>query len=103
MPIIQEKYGAPRKYICDLCDRKVEALTRHHLIPKSRGGSKGDIILVCHSCKDMIHKLIPNKELEREYNTVSKIKEHSKVKTYLKWIKKQKKDRVTMAKKKRKL
>lgn len=88
---------------CDLCKREVEKLTRHHLIPKSRGGSKGDVIKVCISCKDMIHNLIPNKLLDRKYNTLEKIKSHPKVRKYVKWIYKQKKERVTIATKKRKI
>ena len=88
---------------CDVCSREVEILTRRHLIPKSRGGSKSDVIMVCLSCKDMIHNLIPNKLLDREYNTLEKIKSHPKVRKYVKWIFKQKKERVIIATKKRKI
>lgn len=89
--------------VCDLCNREVEKLTRHHLVPKSRGGSKGDVIRVCLSCKDMIHRLIPNTLLDRKYNTLEKIKSHPKVRKYVKWISKQKKERITIATKKRKI
>lgn len=88
---------------CQLCNRDFEKLTRHHLVPKVRGGSKGDVIMVCLSCKDMIHRLIPNKELERKYNTLGALKNHPKIRKYVKWISKQKKERVTIATKKRKL
>ena len=89
--------------VCDLCKRDVEVLTRHHLTPKSKGGAKGEVIKVCLSCKDMIHRLIPNKELDKKYNTAEKLLANPKIKKYVKWIKKQKKERVTIALKKRKL
>lgn len=88
---------------CELCKRDVEKLTRHHLKPKSRGGSKGEVVMVCLSCKDMIHQLISNKELEKKYNTITELLKHSGVKRYVEWVRKQKKERVTIATKKRKL
>ena len=51
----------------------------------------------------MIHQLIPNKELDRIYNTLEKLLANEKIKTYVKWIKNKKKERVTIATKKRKL
>ena len=103
--IDDEDYYDWPKDICDLCKREVEVqlLTRHHLIPKSRGGSKGDFIMVCSACKDMIHQLIPNKELERKYNTLESLKNHPKVIKYIKCFRKQKNDSITIATKKRKL
>lgn len=88
--------------ICDLCKRNVNNLTKHHLIPKSRGGAKGDTIQLCLSCKDMVHILIDNKQLEREYNTLEKLLSNEKIIKYVKWIYKQKKEKIPLARKKRK-
>ena len=88
---------------CELCGREVKTLTRHHLVPKQRGGTKGEVAMFCKSCAEMVHQLIPNKELERNYNTVGKLLKNSKVKKYVEWVKKQKKERVTIASKKKKL
>jgi len=88
--------------ICNLCNRDVETLTRHHLTPKARGGSKGDTIKVCLSCKDMVHQLIPNKELDRNYDTLEKLLANPKIQKYVKWISNKKKERITIATKKRK-
>jgi hypothetical protein len=88
---------------CELCKREVGILTRHHLVPKSRGGRGGNVIMLCVSCKDQIHRLFTNKELERVYNTLEKILGDERVKNYIRWIRKQKKERVTMKLKKRKL
>ena len=86
---------------CELCDREVTKLYRHHLIPKQRGGKKGPVSMLCWSCKDMVHILFTNKELEREYNTIELLKSIDKIQKYIKWIKKQKNERVTMSSKKK--
>lgn len=86
--------------ICDLCERTVEILTRHHLIPKSIKRKHRGTISVCLSCKDTIH-IIPNKDLDNHYNTLETLKAAPELTTYMKWIKKQKRDRVTIKKKKR--
>jgi len=88
---------------CELCKRTVNTLTKHHLTPKSRGGSKSDVVLVCLSCKDMVHKLIPNKQLEREYNSISKLLKNEKVRNYVKWIRNRELEQIPMANKKRKI
>lgn len=86
--------------ICELCEREVTILTRHHLIPKSKGGKNKGTIQVCLTCKDQIH-IIPNKDLAEHYNTLEKLKNAPELKTYLKWIKKQKKERVIIRTKKK--
>jgi len=98
----EESYDWP-EMLCEICNRWVCKITRHHLTPKARGGAKGDTINVCLSCAEMIHQLIPNKELEREYDTLEKLLANEKIKKYAKWIGKQKKERVTIARKKRRL
>ena len=60
---------------CELCNRGVAQLTRHHLIPKQRGGKHSKVVLFCMACKDQIHLLFTNKELAKEYNTLEKILE----------------------------
>ena len=87
---------------CDLCKREVTVLTKHHLKPKSRGGLNGDVIMLCLSCKDMVHQLFTNKELDTKYNTLEMLLSSDKIQRYLKFIRKQKKERVVIARKKRK-
>ena len=87
--------------ICTLCKRDVEILHKHHLIPKSKRGR--ETIKVCRSCVEMIHVLFTNKELANEYNTLEKLKASPKIKKYVRWIKKYvKKERITIARKKKK-
>ena len=88
---------------CELCSRNVEVLTRHHLTPKQRGGKNKGVAFFCLACKDMVHRLFTNKELERKYNTVEKLKATKRVQKYIKWVQKQKSDNINMKLKKRRL
>ena len=99
----EDDYDWPEdiKHYCELCEREVGTLTRHHLTPKARGGAKGKCAMVCLSCKDMIHRLIPNKELDREYDTLEKLLANEKIQKYVKWISNKKTERMPMATKKR--
>ena len=74
---------------CALCDRDAAELTKHHLLPKQEGGTQDHIVLLCESCHRQIHALYSNKELAIRLNTLDKLKEDSKIKKYIKFIKKQ--------------
>jgi hypothetical protein len=73
---------------CPICQRIVpeDKWEKHHLIPKCKKGK--DTILVCVSCGDMIHKLIPLNELKKDYNTLEKLREHPDIKKWVGWIQK---------------
>ena len=86
---------------CELCDREVKKTSRHHLVPKQKGGNKGDTIDVCYPCKDMIHRLIDNYSLAKIYNTLEKLKQASPLRKYLNWIRKRGNETICMATKKK--
>ncbi len=84
---------------CQLCERE-NVLTFHHLIPvclhsnkwfsksySSTELSKGNNICK-FDCHVEIHKLISEKELGRNYNTIEKLMEHEQVRKYINWVKK---------------
>jgi len=77
---------------CPICKREVPegCWEKHHLIPKSKKGK--ETLLVCISCGDAIHKLIPLKELEKEYNTLEKILSNDKIQNWVKWVSKKPND-----------
>jgi acetylglutamate synthase len=84
---------------CELCEREVEELTGHHLIPRTRHTNKKNQKLfdrtevkerkamVCESCHSKIHATISEKELELFYNTTELLKDHPEIKKFVKWIK----------------
>lgn len=77
--------------ICPICDRvliKGSSIDEHHFIPKSKGGKPSDKITLHKVCHQKLHQTFTNKELEREYNTPEKCKEHEEIKKFIKFISK---------------
>jgi len=81
---------------CPLCDRLVpeNQESRHHIypkncklskkIPKSKRFQCETLHDVCHK---YLHSVFTNKELVRTYNTITKIKKHDKIQSFISWIK----------------
>ncbi|WP_333303618.1 MULTISPECIES: HNH endonuclease [unclassified Microcoleus] len=82
---------------CELCDRQMEALTAHHLIPKQNTKRKNEdpspTIDICSACHRQIHSLFENKHLAQELNTLEKLKNNPELQKFVSWIKKQKTDK----------
>ena len=81
---------------CAICGRE-ETLTRHHLIPRTRHPNKRNkrefdrvtvkrIVGVCRPCHSQIHTLLTEKELEREYATVERLRTHGELMKFAEWI-----------------
>lgn len=84
---------------CELCERKVPKLTKHHLVPRSYGGEK--TIDVCNLCHSQIHALFSNWELKEFYNTKEALKESQEFSKFLAWARKQKPNRKIKVKSKK--
>lgn len=75
--------------ICALCGRKISpgAETKHHLVPRSMGGSNGDNVIELHSiCHKQIHALFSRHDLSTTYNTIEKLKQTNRIRKFLKWV-----------------
>ena len=72
---------------CPLCKRNVlvKNLTKHHLVPKSRGGKETEKL--CRTCHRQLHALFTNKELEKGLNSVEALTENDEIAKYLAWVK----------------
>ena len=81
--------------VCELCERPVDALTTHHLFPKSQGRRAGrkvqelPTVRTCRACHRQLHTLFSNKELARELDSLEKLKAHPAMEKFLTWVKKQ--------------
>lgn len=82
---------------CGLCGRGFErrALTKHHCLPKSRGGTHEDVELLCRQCHGMIHATFTNRTLEALYPTLSELRKAPELAPFLKWVRKQPSSRRT--------
>ena len=82
--------GDGRSGTCGLCQRTVQRLTRHHLVPRTRHKNKRNkkmfdrqeihsTVGLCSLCHRHIHTILDNKDLEREYNKFEALKKHPDV------------------------
>jgi predicted HNH restriction endonuclease len=78
---------------CELCQREMDHLTVHHLIPKQQTKRKkltpSSTINICSTCHKQIHVLFDNKHLAKELNTLSKLKDEPQMQKFLFWVRKQ--------------
>jgi len=81
---------------CAICERE-ETLTRHHLIPRTRHPNKKNkrdfdrvtvkqTVGICRPCHSQIHRLLTEKELERGWNSVEKLRTHPELEKFARWI-----------------
>lgn len=99
MAVIRKVVGAASLPLrCELCDRQVEGLTKHHLIPRARHHNKktrkqfertemtSQIAWLCRPCHKQVHALFSEKELAESYFEVNRLRQHSEIKRFIKWI-----------------
>ncbi len=78
---------------CELCEREMDALTVHHLIPRQKTKRKkiepGPTINICSACHKQIHTLFDNTRLATELNSIERLKNELQMQKFLSWVKKQ--------------
>ena len=75
--------------ICPLCGRPIPAgvpQSRHHLIPRLRGGKGGDTVLLHQICHNEIHATLSETELARAYATVAALRAHPRLAKFIAWV-----------------
>lgn len=85
---------------CALCEREVSYLTKHHLVPRQKGGTMGKTVELCSPCHKTLHATFTNTELVQRHDTLEKLKTAPELQPYLKWIKKRDLERITVRRKK---
>jgi 5-methylcytosine-specific restriction protein A len=76
---------------CSLCDRPFPAgrLTRHHCLPRQKGGTREDVEMLCSQCHDMVHATYTNQTLAVMFPTILQLRDAPELAPYLRWVKKQ--------------
>ena len=77
--------------ICPLCLRSIPAnvaQSKHHLIPKLKGGKTGETILLHHVCHKEIHASLTEAELARDYHSIDALRQHPRIAKFINWVKK---------------
>lgn len=75
--------------ICPICLRPIPPdvrQSRHHLVPKLKGGRNGPTVLVHQICHNEIHSALTEAELARSYDTPEKLREHPAIARFAAWV-----------------
>ena len=75
--------------VCPLCGRPIPPgapQSRHHLIPKLRGGKGGETVLLHQVCHSTIHKTLSETELARQFNSVEALRGHPDLARFFAWV-----------------
>ena len=64
----------PAPWQCPLCERTGQRSTKHHLVPRTRGGTATKRL--CRDCHGAIHTVCTNRELAQTFNTVAALQAH---------------------------
>ncbi|HEY9798748.1 MAG TPA: HNH endonuclease [Leptolyngbyaceae cyanobacterium] len=82
---------------CELCQREMDKLTVHHLVPRQNTKRKkqdpGETVNICSACHRQIHTLFDNKLLAKELNTLEKLSAEPQMEKFLMWVRKQRPDK----------
>ena len=79
---------------CGLCEREVQATSRHHLVPREEGGKHGPTVELCQPCHSSVHRFLSNRDLARCYSSVESLRSAAELQTYLHWIRRQRVERI---------
>lgn len=80
---------------CGLCEREVQHISRHHLVPREEGGRYGDTVNLCQPCHSSVHRFLSNRELACRYATVAALREAPELRDYLGWVRKSRVERIS--------
>jgi hypothetical protein len=76
---------------CSLCGRPFPPahLTRHHCLPREKGGTHEDIEMLCSQCHGMVHATYTNETLAAVYPTIDRLRKAPELAPYVRWVRKQ--------------
>lgn len=80
---------APGPEICPLCDRPIPAgakASRHHLVPKLKGGAKKPTVRLHQICHSAIHARYSETELARRLSDPDSLKAEPELARFLDWV-----------------
>lgn len=88
---------------CSLGERPFDGrqLTKHHCLPRSRGGTQDHVEMLCRQCHGMVHATYTNRTLGAIYPTIEQLRESPELAPFLRWVRKQPSSRCTRNKPRR--
>src|SRR5438874_3430907 len=81
---------------CALCGRLFQRkqLTKHHCLPRQKGGTREDTELLCRQCHGMVHATYTNATLASLYPGIQELRQAPELRAYLRWVRKQPASRI---------
>ena len=82
-------FPATNPPICPLCLRDIPPdvpQSLHHLVPRLKGGKRGEVVLLHHLCHKEIHARFTETELAREFHTVEALRNSQRLQGFLTWV-----------------
>src|SRR5437879_3133013 len=76
---------------CALCGRPFPPadLTKHHCLPREKGGTQDHVELLCRQCHGMVHATYTNATLAALYPTIARLRQAPELAAFLGWVRKQ--------------
>ena len=76
---------------CQLCGQSFPraGLTKHHCLPKAKGGTEDDVELICGQCHSMVHATFTNATLAVLYPTIRELRKAAELSAFIRWVRKQ--------------
>jgi hypothetical protein len=62
--------------------------SRHHLVPRLKGGKGGDTVLLHQICHSEIHASLTEVELARDFCSMERLRAHPKLAGFIRWVSK---------------
>jgi hypothetical protein len=64
-------------------------LTKHHCLPREKGGTRDHVKLICAQCHGMVHATYTNETLAALYPSIEALRKAPELASYLRWVRKQ--------------
>jgi 5-methylcytosine-specific restriction protein A len=76
---------------CSLCGRPFDRrqLTKHHCLPRQKGGTQEHVDLLCRQCHGMVHATYTNATLANLYPSIVQLRAAPELAGFLRWVRKQ--------------
>lgn len=75
--------------ICPLCGRPIPQgarQSRHHLVPRLKGGGRGETVLLHQICHTAIHAALSEAELARRWSDIATLRTHPRIARFVEWV-----------------
>src|SRR5438270_10563566 len=76
---------------CALCGRAFAPgeLTKHHCLPREKGGTQEHVEMLCRQCHGMVHATYTNGTLAVLYPTIAQLRKAPELAANMRWVRKQ--------------